>query len=132
VYHGSHIDLRAYYEVPNVRNGFQERGDRITKRLEEARAEAASKPRNLPTIVQFQLQSLIRKFEKVAEVRRQEAAILEGHLLGLRGHTLTLTQKNFVNLKVTELSTPTPRVEEIFLLGPVEQQERKTTAPGNL
>jgi hypothetical protein len=65
-------DLRARIEVPQVRNSFQERGDRISKRFEEARAEAAARPREFPTIVQIQLQSLTRTFEKVAEARRQK------------------------------------------------------------
>jgi hypothetical protein len=59
VFRGYHRDLRARIEVPQVRNSFQERGDRISKRFEEAR-------------VQIQLQSLTRTFEKVAEARRQK------------------------------------------------------------
>ena len=72
VFRSYHRDLRARNEVPQVRNSFQERGDRISKRFEEARAEAAARPREFPTIVQIQLQSLTRTFEEVAEARRQK------------------------------------------------------------
>ena len=72
VFRGYHRDLRARIEVPQVRNSFQERGDRISKRFEEARADAAARPREFPTIVQIQLRSLTRTFEEVAEARRQK------------------------------------------------------------
>jgi hypothetical protein len=67
-----HRDRRARIEVPQVWNSVQERGDRISKRFKEARAEAAARPREFPTIVQIQLRSLTRSFEKVAEARRQK------------------------------------------------------------
>lgn len=67
-----HRDRRARIQVPQVRNSFQERGDRISKRFEEARAEATARPREFPTVVQIQLRSLTQTFEKVAEARRQK------------------------------------------------------------
>jgi hypothetical protein len=62
-----HRNCGARIGAPQVWFSFQELGDLISKRFEEAQAEAATRPREFPTIVQIQLQSVTQTFEEVAE-----------------------------------------------------------------